>query len=123
MALTAEETAVIERWSGPIQDEAALEARLAVLGAPEVVALERLMSLQSEMMATVAKRGFGDERFDHTANMKWVDAQIAKLIQYLSGTDDVTLNAAAEALLESDQLSRSYTRTIAVDTVFVRRGG
>lgn len=123
MSLSAPDRATIERWSGPIVDDTAVLAQLDRLGAPEVVAFERLLALRAEMLSTVAKRSVGDERFDHGPNMRWVNSQLDRLGAYIASSDDIVLNPEAEGLVDAEAVAQDKTRIVTLATLNPRRGG
>lgn len=123
MPLDASDRREIERWSYPVpSDTTDVEEQLARLGAPEVVALERLQILRGEMIATPGNRTFGDDRLDHTTNLPWLLDLIERVVAYLN-SGDLTLNPAAEDLLLVEQTGTNYTESIDMVVRNPRRAG
>jgi len=121
VAISDSDQAVIERWSGPIAttDTAAVEGRLARLGNAYMVALELLLITRAEMAMSATIVSSGDDRSDHTANLKAIQAQIDRLLAYILandlGTDDNLLGEAAGS-------SVAATASVTIDARNRRRG-
>ena len=119
MALEAAERAILERWYGPIppEEEPDVEERVERLGGAHGAALELLHRDYSEMVRTPTRVSGGDDRSDHTENLKPLAAQLDKLRAYLAG-GTVTISTAVEDLLaEISALSGSeYTKELTITT-------
>lgn len=99
MALSTTEAAVIEAWSGPIQDPVDAENRLVRLGRAEVVALELLSREYARRVTSPSAVGASGD-----AEVRWGDAQLKALagrVQALAeyASRIVGLNAEASQLI------------------------
>lgn len=125
MALTATERAAFERWCGPVADadEASVEARIARLGSALVAALEVLMIRRAEFASYATRVSSGDDRSDHTENLRALDRMIGELVAAILGDPLITLNPEADALVDqATGASIEATTSIAVTARNRRRG-
>lgn len=119
MSLSSDERATLERWYGPIPvaEEQDVEARVDRLGGALGAALELLLRDYAEMARTPTRLSGGDDRSDHTENLKPLAGQIARLQAYLlSGA--ATISTTVEALLGeiSALTGAEYTTELTITT-------
>lgn len=118
MALSDSDRSIVERWTGPVAsaDEAGVEARIARLGSAYIAALEILMIARAEMRRSATKVSSGDDRIDHTANLKALDDAIAELVAAITNDDTITPTDTGQALV--DQASGAkLDQTSAIDVI------
>lgn len=116
MALDASDKYEIARWSGTVAttEEADLEARLAVLVHPAVVALERLQIRVSDLTLNPDVRS-GSHGVASSGKVTAATAKVGVLLQYLTGDGAPTLNGAAQALVDSASSSDGGMRPVTVE--------
>lgn len=123
MAITESDRAIIERYTGTLQetDLESVDARLARLGLAQAVALEILQIRRGDLDAhpdSLESEGIAASIIEQRAR---IDASIERCISYLR-RDDVSLSQAAEDLLD-EVSSEQWTETISMTTRNSRRGG
>jgi hypothetical protein len=119
VALSAEERATLERWYGPIGpgEEEDVEARVDRLGGAHGAALELLLRDYAEMTRSPTRVSGGDDRSDHTDNLKPLEAQVAKLQTFLASGVVTVSEAVAGLLAEVSALSGAeYLTELTVTT-------
>ena len=126
MSLDASDKAIIERWSGTVDDAdiEALELRMDRLGTPYVVALEVLMIRMSDMMNDPLRmRLDGDATWETDKNVVELRARIGGLASYVKGLSGLNL-AARDLCAQAARTSASgdTVRVISYDLTNVRPG-
>lgn len=108
---------VIEAWTGPIAavDVPEIEERLTALGSPYGVALQMLLTKRSQFTTTAASRSAGDDRHDHTANLKALNQQIQDLVTSIG---QLTTYTPTQVVLDMMALAvRPFTASGTIDLV------
>jgi hypothetical protein len=125
MALGAGDKAIVQSWTGPVDpsEEDAVDEAVTRLGSPYAAALEILMIDRGAMAREASKSSSGDDRSDHTANMKWIDDQISELVAFVQGESTITFVGAAEVLLSSASgADTDSTKVVTLSADNSRRG-
>jgi hypothetical protein len=99
MSGTPADRALVSRWFGTAYDEPAFDEAIERLGSAYGVAIEflsqRLATLAGEAVSTRA----GGRASDHSKNIEATEAQIAKLVGYVTA-QGISLNGATQALFD-----------------------
>jgi hypothetical protein len=126
MSLSATNRAIIESWTGTLQeeDEDTVEAALSRLGAAAVVALEILSRRLSEFAMNSADVGSGNDRANHASNFRWLILQRDRLVGSITeqvAAGDLTLSVAAEQVVAALSVTGDYTRPVLFNWSVPRR--
>lgn len=126
MAIKTIDLLTIERWSGRVRPDRRQEVEdlIETLGAPEVVALQLLMTLQANDERTPADMTAARNRVNRTQNMIQRQKKIDRLIGAILATPNLSLNSAAQKILDQAQGGDvDATRAISLGIRNPRRGG
>lgn len=119
------ERLIVEQWTGTIAstDLQRVGELIGHYGSAYGAALQMLLMRRAEFRTVAASRSAGDDRQDHTANLKAVEEQIQGLVAAMGALESYTPSQAEAVLMVSATASPGQsTSTIDLLASSPRRG-